>query len=133
MTTQTREDYIRAIYKLDSSGGHVRSIDVATSLGLAKSTVSERLKGLSQEKLIQYHPYSTLSFTRKGKELGKRLTYKHRVIEVFLHDTLGFPISKVHQEAHMLEHAFSDEAITRLSKLLGNPTKDPHGRSIPHG
>jgi len=131
MTTATREDYIREIYKLDGSGGGVRSIDIASSLGLAKSTVSERLRGLAKERLIHYDPYSAISFTRKGRELGKKLTYKHRIIECFLHDHLGFPASKVHTEAHKLEHAFSDEAITRLAEILSNPKTDPHGKPIP--
>ena len=129
MTTATREDYIRAIHKL---GGNARSIDVAASLGLAKSTVSERLKDLAKEKLVSYHPYSTVAFTPKGRRLGEKLTYKHRIIECFLHETLGFSATRVHEEAHKLEHAFSDESVRRLAKLLGNPQKDPHGRKIAH-
>ncbi|MDO8481283.1 MAG: metal-dependent transcriptional regulator [Nanoarchaeota archaeon] len=130
MTTATREDYIREMYKLSLKTAHIRSVELSDALGLAKSTVSERLRALAEEKLLTYEPYSTVSFTKKGKELGRKLTYKHRIIEVFLHDTLGFPVSKVHSEAHKLEHAFSDDAITRLAKVLGHPKTDPHGNTV---
>ena len=75
--------------------------------------------------------YGKIHFTKKGKNLAKNITFKHRVIEVFLHDMLQISKSKIHNEAHKLEHAFSNESITKLSELLGNPETDPHGKPIP--
>ncbi len=127
----TREDYIRAIYTLEESSDSVGVTQIASKLGLGKSTVSERLKDLVQDGLVKADPYSDVSLTKKGRETGQKLTFKHRVIEVFLNETLGLPKSKVHAEAHQLEHAVSDEVIQRLAKFLGHPATDPHGSTIP--
>ena len=129
--TATKEDYIRAIYILDAQQEGVGVTDIANRLGLSKSTVSERVKELVTKKLLQSEPYGKVTLTREGGVLGKKLTHKHRVIEVFLHDTLRIPKDKIHAEAERLEHACSDEVIQRLAAFLGNPTNDPHGSAIP--
>lgn len=129
--TATKEDYIRVIYLLAlQNDNRVRSIDIARKLQLSKSTVSESLKKLSIQKLITYEKYSSISLTFSGKLLGGRLTYKHRVIEVFLYKTLGVPLSSVHIEADKLEHAFSDQTIINLASFLNFPKEDPHGNII---
>ena len=129
--TSTKEDYLRAIYLLQQKEGQiVRSRDIVKALGLSKSTVSERLSELAEQQLIQAEPYSEVKLTQKGYEIAKQLTYRHRVIEVFLHTILQFSKDQLHEQANELEHAFSDEAIKRLADYLGNPQKDPHGVSI---
>jgi len=128
--TPTREDYIRAVYGLKERGVHVRIIDIARSLKLARSTVSERVRDLKNANFIKSGRNEEITLSKKGLLLAKQLTYKHRLIEVFLHKTLGIDAKKVHVEAHKLEHAFSDEVIARLAKFLGNPTTDPHGAKI---
>lgn len=126
--SSTKEDYLRAIYLLQKTEPNgVRSRDIVKALGLSKSTVSERLSELVGLKLIKTEPYSEVRLTEKGYEIAKRLTYRHRVIEVFLHTILQFPKDELHKQANALEHAFSDEAIKRLADYLGNPQKDPHG------
>lgn len=127
----TREDYIRAIYTLNEAGESAGVTNLASKLELSKSTVSERLKDLVQAGLVTADPYAEVELTKRGVDLGRRLTFKHRTIEVFLHTVLKIPKSKVHQEAHRLEHACSDEVIQRLAKFLQNPTTDPHGSEIP--
>lgn len=127
----TREDYIRAIYVLEETSGSVGVTQIAAKLELSKSTVSERVKDLVRDGLVDAEPYADVSLTSKGKDAGAKLTYKHRVIEVFLNETLGVPKSRVHEEAHQLEHAVSDEVIQRIAKLIGHPATDPHGSAIP--
>ncbi|MCA9362768.1 metal-dependent transcriptional regulator [Candidatus Kaiserbacteria bacterium] len=129
--SDTREDYIRAIYILDSGLDEVGVTQIAAKLKLSKSTVSERLRDLVRDGLVETKPYASVTLTEKGFNLGKKLTYKHRIIEVFLNETLGLPKSKVHEEAHRLEHAVSDEVIKRLAKYIGHPDTDPHGSKIP--
>lgn len=129
--TPTREDYLRAVYVFEEKTGRaVHAVELARDLGLAKSTVSERLRELAAEGLIRAS-YSIVTLTSAGRTLARDLTFKHRIIEVFLHVVLKMPMSKIHDEAHRLEHAFSDDAIKRLAKLVGNPKKDPHGEEIP--
>jgi DtxR family transcriptional regulator, Mn-dependent transcriptional regulator len=128
----TKEDYVRAIYLLQEQGDEPGIIQIAKRLNLSKSTVSERIKELTEVGLTVSKPYSTITLTPAGRALGKKMTYKHRLIEVFLHQTLKLPKDKIHQEAERLEHAFSDEAIKHLDSFLKHPTHDPHGSPITH-
>lgn len=126
----TQEDYVRAIYLLTKTGQEPGISQIAKKLTLSKSTVSERVKELTSNGYTKSKPYSTVSLTKKGIELGKKMTYKHRLIEVFLHDTLKLPPEAVHAEAELLEHACSDKVIEHLADFLGNPTHDPHGSPL---
>ena len=127
----TREDYVRAIYILQESNQETGVTHIAERLNLSKSTVSERLKSLVKDGLVVADPYSQVELTEKGLDVGKKLTYKHRIIEVFLKEILGVPDERLHEEAEKLEHACSDDVIKRISKLLNYPTNDPHGSIIP--
>jgi DtxR family Mn-dependent transcriptional regulator len=128
--TSTKEDYVRAIYILNKNEQGTGVTHIAKRLNLSKSTVSERVKELVRDGLAVAAPYAEVELTPKGAAVGKKLTYKHRLIEVFLHQTLKMPKDQVHAEAERLEHAFSDEAIKRLDKFLKHPTHDPHGSPI---
>lgn len=130
--TSTKEDYIRAIYILSTSARDTGVTNIAERLKLSKSTVSERVKELVRDGLVTAAPYAQVELTTKGVKIGKQLTYKHRLIEVFLHQTLKVPKDQVHAEAERLEHAFSDDVIKRLDDFLKHPTHDPHGSPIKH-
>lgn len=129
--SSTQEDYLRTIYLLTKRNETVSVTNIAERLNLSKSTVSERLKGLAKAKLIKQEHYGTITLTSKGEGIGRKVTHKHRIIEVFLHDTLGMPDKDIHDEADSLEHALSDSVVKRLSEFLGHPTEDPHGSEIP--
>ncbi len=131
MTTQNKEDYLRALYVIEERKGELKSIDVASYLGISKPSVSEMMKKLDKEGLVKSLPYSNLQFTPKGKKKAEYLTSKHRIIELFLKQVLKRTDSQLHEEAHKLEHAFSDESIDQMRKLLRNPKTDPHGKLIP--
>ncbi|MBI5388799.1 metal-dependent transcriptional regulator [Candidatus Woesearchaeota archaeon] len=130
--TATREDYLRAMFHLEEEYHRpIKSVEVASYLKLAKSTVSERIRELARHKLIKEKKYASLEFTKRGRVLAKKLTYKHRIIEAFLYKILKMDKKQIHEEAHRLEHAFSDDAIARLNTFLGRPKTDPHGQNIP--
>jgi len=131
MESASKEDYLRGIYHLREENNEVRSVDLADYLNVTKPSVSEMLKELSKEGLIGYKPYSKVKLTRKGHKIAQKLTSKHRIIERFLKDMLKVNVKKIHEEAHRLEHAFSDDSIEKLRRLLGNPKEDPHGKPIP--
>jgi DtxR family transcriptional regulator, Mn-dependent transcriptional regulator len=130
--TATQEDYIRAIYLLEKEyGGGVTVTALVKKLGLSKSTVSERILTLQRGGLVFTKPYTPITLTVKGRKLGLKLTRKHRLLEVFLHNTLKLPLALVHAEAERLEHACSDTMIAHLATFLHHPTHDPHGSKIP--
>jgi len=129
--SSTKEDYIRAIYILGQATSETSVTQIAERLKLSKSTVSERLKELVKDDFVIADPYAQVKLTEKGLEIGQKMTYKHRIIEVFLNDILHIPKDEVHAEAERLEHACSDEVIRKLAKFLEHPTKDPHGSAIP--
>ena len=131
MLTANKEDYLRGLYLLEEKKGEPKSIDLAHYLNVSKPSVSEMVKELNKEGLVSYKKYSKLKFTAKGRKIAEKLTSKHRLIELFLKIMLKIKSQNVHQEAHRLEHAFSDDSIKKLRKLLGNPKKDPHGKPIP--
>lgn len=131
MASISKEDYLRGIYHLMEENNEVRSVDLADYLSITKPSVSDMLKELDKERLIKYRRYAKLKLTKEGHNVAKKITFKHRIIETFLKDVLKIDKENIHNEAHRLEHAFSDESIRRLSKLLGNPKEDPHGKPIP--
>lgn len=131
MFTASREDYLRGLYILEEEKNEIKSIDLAHYLNVSKPSVSEMVKELNREGLISHKRYSSLNFTPKGRKIAKKLTSKHRLIELFLKNVLKISSKNIHQEAHRLEHAFSDDSISRIKKMLGNPKKDPHGKPIP--
>jgi len=132
MGSVNKEDYLRAIYHLMEEKEHVRSVDVSFYLNVTKPSVSEMLRSLDKDRFIEYRKYSKIKLTRRGLNTAQNLTARHRIIETFLKDTLKISPQKIHNEAHKLEHAFSDDSIVKLSKLLKHPKTDPHGKPIPN-
>jgi len=133
MITQTREDYLRAIYCLNEQGSEtVKSVDIKDFLTVSKPAVSEMLKKLKEQGYIEMTPYSKISLTPRGYEEAKKITYKYRVMEVFLKESLKLKGDKLHEEAHRLEHSVSDDVAKKMAKLLNNPRFCPCGYEIPN-
>ena len=127
-----REDYLRAIYLLgERNKGYASTTETARYLHLSKSTVSERMKDLMRDGLVVPDKYSSIKLTSRGRKIAQSLTFKHRILEVFLNSTLKLPRSRVHAEANRLEHGVSDEVANKLHRFLGSPKHDPHGMKIP--
>ncbi|NMB83898.1 metal-dependent transcriptional regulator [Candidatus Roizmanbacteria bacterium] len=133
INTRNQEDYLKAIYshieKTDSDD--VRSIAIARDLDISKAAVSKMLKLLDKNKLVNADYYSEVKLTSKGKKEAQMLIYKHRIVEVFLIQTLKLDRKKIHEEAHRLEHAISYETAKKLDGFLGCPKLCPCGHTIP--
>lgn len=133
MITQNREDYLRAIFCLNEKGAEtVKSINVVQFLKVSKPAVSEMLKKLKKQGYIKIIPSSRITLTHKGLQTAKKITYKHRIVEVFLKEILDFKVNKLHEEAHKLEHSMSDEVAKRIANFLKNPKFCPCGNKIPN-
>lgn len=129
----TTENYVKAIYQL---GGHESDQVVATGaiarkLSVSPGSVTAMLKTLRDAELVQYAPYEGVRLTSSGVKLALRVLRRHRLIELFLSQTLDLPWDEVHEEAEHMEHAVSDRLIDRIDAYLGNPDSDPHGDPIP--
>jgi len=129
--SQNQEDYLKTIYYIkEKANNNIKSVEIAKRLSVSKAAVSKMIRRLNDQNLIKISPYSTVSLTQKGERKAKILIRKHRLIEVFLVNVLKINKKKIHEEAHKLEHSFSDETIKKLDAFLGAPKFSPEGRPI---
>jgi len=128
MPTLSMQDYAKAMYALEQQGSErVSTSALAAYLGLSPAAVTEMLRRMAQTQppLVEYWPRRGAKLTPEGRRLALRMLRRHRLLERFLHDILGFPLDQLHAEAERLEHAVSDEFIRRLAAWLGDPATDP--------
>src|SRR5215218_642303 len=123
-------DYIKAIWDLGGVGS-ASTKDVAARLLVSPASVSNMFVRLQEMGLAEYERYQGASLTERGRVEALRLVRRHRLIETFLLEHLGYDWHQVHEEAERLEHAVSDDFTGRLAELLGHPERDPHGAPIP--
>lgn len=131
MFSTSVEDYIKHIYELQSEGSKVNTSSLALKLNVSPASVSEMISKLTKPGWIENTPYRGFSLTDKGEKIAVNLIRKHRLIEVFLHQHLGYSWDEVHVEAEKFEHVCSDKFINKLDEYLGYPKFDPHGDPIP--
>jgi DtxR family Mn-dependent transcriptional regulator len=125
-------DYLKAVWELAVDSGDAASTkDVAVRLSVSPASVSNMFARLQEMGLVSYERYRGATLTEKGREEALRLVRRHRLIETFLLEHLGYDWQEVHEEAERLEHAVSDGFTERLAELLGHPDHDPHGDLIP--
>ena len=125
------EDYLKAIYELERVGEPASTNDIALRLGVAPASVSGMMRRLAEQKLITHEPYHGVRLTTDGRQAALRTLRRHRILECYLTEVLGYPWDRVHEEAEQLEHAASEELIERMAAALGDPAQDPHGAPIP--
>lgn len=129
--TRSVEDYLKAIYHLSSHGEPAGTNDIAHLLALSPPSVSGMIKRLAEQGLLSHAPYRGSELTDEGRRLALRMVRRHRLLEAYLVEFLGYDWDTVHEEAERLEHAVSDTLIERMATALGNPRVDPHGDPIP--
>jgi DtxR family Mn-dependent transcriptional regulator len=125
------EDYLKAIYNLSDEGEPVSTSAIAERLGIAAGSVTGMLKRLAEQGLVEHVRYYGTRLTDDGTLNAVRTIRRHRILELFLVDVLGYTWDRVHEEAERLEHAVSEELIDRMAMVLGEPAEDPHGAPIP--
>ncbi len=131
MTTPTVEAYLEIIYMMAVEDQPVIGARLAESLHVSRPTVTTTLKRMVREGLVKINDRKEIQMTAKGQATAERLQHRHRIVERWLTDVLGFDWAKSDAEAHRLEHAMSDEVAELLNKHLGYPTTCPHGNPIP--
>jgi len=131
MLTKEREDYLKTIYALAKTESPVRTNSIARALNIEPASVTGAIKRLAELNYLTHEPYKGVTLTSEGQRVALQMLRRHRLIELFLIDSLGYTWDEVHDEAERLEHAVSQEFIDRIAKMLGNPDVDPHGAPIP--
>lgn len=125
------EDYLKAVYKLQQSAESVSTTALAEELGRSAASVTNMVKSLAEHGLLEHEPYRGVRLTSGGELTALRIIRRHRVLELYLIEKLGFTWDNVHEEAERLEHAASEALIDRMAQALGEPSFDPHGSPIP--
>ena len=131
-TSSAIEDYAKAIYGLElRAGGAVSTNALAERLGVTAASASGMVKRLDELGLVSHVPNRGVELTADGRRLALEVLRHHRLLELYLAESLGVPWDRVHQEAEVLEHVLSEELEEAIAAKLGNPTHDPHGDPIP--
>lgn len=126
------QDYLKKIYDFREWGNEgITLSQLAETMGQRASTTSEAVKKLHAKGLVEHRPYADIQLTPQGRHLAIAMVRRHRLIETYLCQELGYPLGDVHGEAEILEHAVSDEFIRRIEEKMGFPARDPHGDPIP--
>ncbi|MGN6868780.1 MAG: metal-dependent transcriptional regulator [Solirubrobacteraceae bacterium] len=126
------QDYAKAIYALELRDGEAVSTNaLADRLGVTAASASGMVKRLDELGLVEHQPYRGVSLTKDGRRVALEVMRHHRLLELYLVETLGVPWDRVHQEAEVLEHVLSEELEELIAAKLGDPTHDPHGDPIP--
>jgi len=135
LPSSTVENYLKAIYLgvsgLDPGQRLLPMGQLAASLGVAPGTATTMIKTLAESGLVDYEPYTGVTLTAAGHKLAALVLRRHRLIELFLVQVMGFSWDEVHDDAEQLEHVVSEKLIERIDEMLGHPEVDPHGDPIP--
>ena len=129
--TAAVQDYAKAIYTLESRHGAASTNELAALLEVRPASVSGMLRKLSDLGLVEHERYRGVRLTERGRHVALEVIRHHRLVELFLVESLGMTWDEVHDEAEVLEHAVSDRMLARIDAKLGHPTRDPHGDPIP--
>lgn len=128
--TDNREDYIKAIYELGGERNRISTKAIADVLKISQPSVSEMLKKLAAEEVLDYVVYKGVKLTEKGSAEAIRIKRIHILWEVFLVEKLGYDLADVHEEAELLEHITSKKLEEKLEAFLNYPKVCPHGTPL---
>jgi DtxR family Mn-dependent transcriptional regulator len=124
-------EYLGEIYRLERSPGGVSNSVVAERLEVSPSAVVRMLRRLDEAGMLTHIPYQSVRLTPAGEREALRSIRRHRLLEVFLVKVMGFGWEEVHEQAHRLQLAITDEFEDRMDAVAGYPTHCPHGDPIP--
>ena len=130
--SMSTQNYLKAIWSLGEwSTDPVTTSALAARVGVRLSTVSDALRKLTEQGLLEHTPYGAITLSEQGRTHALAMVRRHRLIETFLVEVLDYSWDQVHDEAEHLEHAVSDFLVERMDQHLGHPSRDPHGDPIP--
>tara|TARA_R110000868_G_scaffold259361_4_gene517248 strand:- start:13245 stop:13904 length:660 start_codon:yes stop_codon:yes gene_type:complete len=129
--SQSVEDYLKAIYILETEGEGATTTNIAETLNISSASVTNMLKRLAGLKFIEHKSYKGARLTEAGTKIALEILRHHRLLELYLQEIMGYSWDEVHDEAEKLEHHISEQFEDKIAELLDHPTHDPHGDPIP--
>lgn len=131
MLSQSAEDYLKVVYKLQDAHGVVTTNAVSERMNVSAASVTNMVKKLADMGLVLHEPYQGITTTETGRKVALEIIRHHRLLELYLAQAMGYSWDKVDAEAERLEHVISEEFEDKIDEMLGYPTLDPHGAPIP--
>lgn len=131
LDSRSAEDFIKAVYVLQQQSERVSTNALAEALDVKAPSVTDMARRLESDGYLDYEKYRGVRLAEKGLVIALKLVRRHRLIELYLVQELGYELHEVHDEAEVLEHNVSDRFIQAVAEKLGNPNIDPHGDPIP--
>src|SRR4051812_35624086 len=126
------QDYLKVIWSATEWTPEPITVkQLAERLGGRAATVSDGIRRLVDQGMLVHEPYGGIELTESGRRHAVTMVRRHRLLETFLVEELGYGWDEVHDEAEVLEHAVSDSLVERIDRKLGFPSRDPHGDPIP--
>ena len=132
MPSQTKENYLKAIYAITQEKGKVTLSELSKKLSVSKPTVNNMVNKLEAKGWVRYKKYKPIALTPEGELVAALIIRKHRITEMFLVQNMDFGWEEVHEIAEEMEHIDSSALFERMDKMLGYPKVDPHGSPIPN-
>ncbi len=132
MASESVENYLKAIYKLQRDQEWVTNGEIAARLSVSPPSVSRMVKRLCELEWVDHNPHRGVRLTPAGSQRALRVIRNHRILETYFAQVLGMSWEVVDAEVERLEHVVSDELINRMEEALAFPTQDPHGSPIPN-
>lgn len=129
--TLTEENYLKALFHLSVENPEVSVLDLSKSLDIKMPTVNSMVKKLASKGLVMYEKYKPVQLTEEGRRSAGLIIRKHRLVEMFLVEKMGFGWDEVHEVAEQLEHVQSPKLFQKIDEILNHPKTDPHGSPIP--
>lgn len=134
MLSEAVQDYLKVIYKLENQptvGAKVTTSLIAVRMEVSPASATNMIKKLAEMRLLEHVPYQGVALTRAGEKIALEIIRHHRLIELYLSASLGFPWDQLDAEADRLEHAISEDFEESIDRALGHPTVGAHGEPIP--
>ena len=131
MLSRSHEDYLKVIYSLEARFGVAQTSAIAEVLDIAPPSVSGMVRRLAELGLVEHALRRGVRLTDSGRQAALQVLRRHRIIEAYLLEKLGYEWDSIDAEADRLEHAVSDELVEAMARAMGNPRYDPHGAPIP--
>ena len=131
--THAVEDYLKTIYEITTTADRATTNQIAETLAVNPASVTGMLQKLANTDppLVEYQKHRGAILISDGEKVALEILRHHRLIELFLHQMLGYEWDEVHVEADRLEHVISEDLEERIAQVLNNPRHDPHGDPIP--